>query len=416
MDSCMVIDDDDGSPMRPSNPEKRVIKRPPGPPSNSCVAEEVELQVPDFFRTETQTSSIKMHVLFSCVREPERSTPSKPVYEMPWIKSCLCNQEKKKSPDISPPLHLLLKKVVNFNEFHFLVLNIVIYLHKLVTPTTEMPNTESENSSNSTSANINFKLPEFWPNDFLVWFTQIEAIFATRKLPSDKSKYNILVSSISSELATEVRDILLNPLEQNAYDTLKKVIIKRTTLSDQSRIQKLLHIEELGEEKPSPLLRKIQQLLGEKATTTDKSFIKELFLQRLLTNVKTVLAAMDDSSSLELQAEVADRVMEVNTEIQVASTYQQKNEMDTSFQHPCQCQKNNLALSKDINEIKEMLKSLNIASRTHQTRRTSIPKFQSSRSPTPPPSRYCYYHSRFGKKAQRCNSPCSWSENLRTGN
>ncbi|XP_030754213.1 tensin-2-like isoform X3 [Sitophilus oryzae] len=28
---------------------------------------------------------------------------------MPWIKSCLCNQEKKKSPSISPPIHLLLK-------------------------------------------------------------------------------------------------------------------------------------------------------------------------------------------------------------------------------------------------------------------------------------------------------------------
>lgn len=28
---------------------------------------------------------------------------------MPWIKSCLCQQEKKKSPTISPPIHLLLK-------------------------------------------------------------------------------------------------------------------------------------------------------------------------------------------------------------------------------------------------------------------------------------------------------------------
>ncbi|XP_066256864.1 tensin-3 isoform X2 [Euwallacea similis] len=28
---------------------------------------------------------------------------------MPWIKSCLCNQEKKRAPTISPPIHLLLK-------------------------------------------------------------------------------------------------------------------------------------------------------------------------------------------------------------------------------------------------------------------------------------------------------------------
>lgn len=28
---------------------------------------------------------------------------------MPWIKSCLCQHEKKKTPTISPPIHLLLK-------------------------------------------------------------------------------------------------------------------------------------------------------------------------------------------------------------------------------------------------------------------------------------------------------------------
>ncbi|XP_057652029.1 tensin-1 isoform X11 [Diorhabda carinulata] len=32
---------------------------------------------------------------------------------MPWIKSCLCHQEKKKTPPISPPIHLLLKNEEN---------------------------------------------------------------------------------------------------------------------------------------------------------------------------------------------------------------------------------------------------------------------------------------------------------------
>lgn len=34
--------------------------------------------------------------------------------DMPWIKSCLCQQEKKKPPVISPPIHLLLKVSFDF--------------------------------------------------------------------------------------------------------------------------------------------------------------------------------------------------------------------------------------------------------------------------------------------------------------
>lgn len=39
---------------------------------------------------------------------------------MPWIKSCLCQQEKKKSPTISPPIHLLLKVRLNILLFRSL--------------------------------------------------------------------------------------------------------------------------------------------------------------------------------------------------------------------------------------------------------------------------------------------------------
>jgi len=40
---------------------------------------------------------------------------------------------------------------------------------------------------------------------------------------------------------------------------------------------------------------------------------------------------------------------------------------------------------------------------------------RSCRRPTPGPSdsgkSLCYYHSRFGQKAHRCEAPCTWSEN-----
>jgi hypothetical protein len=55
----------------------------------------------------------------------------------------------------------------------------------------------------------------------------------------------------------------------------------------------------------------MQQLLGEKAATTDGSLLKELFLQRLPANVRMVLASTGDSTSLDDLAQLADKITEV---------------------------------------------------------------------------------------------------------
>ena len=113
----------------------------------------------------------------------------------------------------------------------------------------------------------------------------------------------------------EVRDLLLNPPVDNPYDTLKAQLVKRTTASEQRKLQQLISGEELGDRKPTQLLRQMQQLLGDKfGTSSDaNSFVRELFLQRLPSNVRMVLASMDTSIDLNKLADMADKVMEVAT-------------------------------------------------------------------------------------------------------
>ena len=57
---------------------------------------------------------------------------------------------------------------------------------------------------------------------------------------------------------------------------------------------------------PTQSLCRMNQLLGDKALTLDKSFLRELFLQRLPAPVRMVLAVTPEATSLDELATLAD--------------------------------------------------------------------------------------------------------------
>ena len=156
------------------------------------------------------------------------------------------------------------------------------------------------------------KIPPFWPADPQIWFAQVEAQFSTRGITAQKTKFDHIVASLAPEFAQEVRDLILTPPNTTPYDVLKEQLITRTAASEQRRLQQLFNTEDLGDRKPTQMLRRMQQLLGEKAGDIDASFLRELFLQRLPSNVRMVLASTD-TTNLEKMAQIADKIMEVAT-------------------------------------------------------------------------------------------------------
>jgi len=95
-----------------------------------------------------------------------------------------------------------------------------------------------------------------------------------------------------------VRDLILQPPDAIPYDRLKEQLIIRTSASEQRCLQQLFNAEELGDKKPTQLLRRMQQFLGEKAANTDAAFMRELFLQRLPPNVRMVLASTPHTGNI----------------------------------------------------------------------------------------------------------------------
>ena len=234
-------------------------------------------------------------------------------------------------------------------------------------------------------AAVHLKLPPFWPTDPQIWFAQVEAQFTTRGITTQKTKFDHIVGSLALEFATEVRDLILYPPRDNPYTTLKEQLIKRTAASEQRRLQQLFNAEELGDRKPSQLLRHMQQLLGDKANNTDGGFMRELFLQRLPSNVHMVLASTPDTGSLNDLAQLADKIMEVATP-SVSSVH-----TSTEFEH----------LRQEVAELKMLIQTLKQPKRRFHGH---------SSSPAPPRQQVlCWYHSKFGDNAKKCKPPCDKS-------
>ena len=139
-------------------------------------------------------------------------------------------------------------------------------------------------------ATVATRLPPFWPANPRIWFVQVEAQFSRRGITASRTKYEEVVCALPTEYATEIQDLLVDPPTESPYEELKQQLIARIADSERQKLRQLLTAEELGDRKPSQLLRKTQALLGDKAKMIDSSLLRELFLQCLPANVQMILA------------------------------------------------------------------------------------------------------------------------------
>ncbi|BHF77212.1 hypothetical protein SprV_0502031600 [Sparganum proliferum] len=168
------------------------------------------------------------------------------------------------------------------------------------------------------TSHVSFKFPTFWPRNVELWIARCETEFEACEITRQETMFNHLQRSLPDEYAEEVCDLLIHrPLEQ-PYDKLKEALVKRVAMTEERRLRQLLTGEELGDRKHSQLLRRMQQLVGERKFET--SSLRQLFLQRLPLDVQTVLAV--SQGSIEELAELADKVMTLRVPETSAATSQ----------------------------------------------------------------------------------------------
>ena len=155
------------------------------------------------------------------------------------------------------------------------------------------------------------------------------------------------------------------------------------------------------------LLRRMQQLLSDATgPNPDNKFLRKLFLQRLPSQVRMVLASSGEMS-LEAMAQLADKLAEVVTpSISTINLSSLTAEVEQ--------------LCSAVARLQDMLDSAQLASLHQRPSRQCLSSHPSSQSSSPKPSTtleqldcLCWYRRKFREQAHKCTSPCSCSGNTK---
>ena len=254
---------------------------------------------------------------------------------------------------------------------------------------------------------VGVKLPEFWGRNPRLWFLQAESQFATRGISSEKTKFHHVVAVLPFEVASEVEDIISNP---GGYDALKEALIARLGDTDSKRVHDLLNAAELGDRRPTQLLRHMRSLTGN--NTTDASILEQLFLQRPPSSVQQVLAAAPAGTTLESLAALADKVMEVSHQTQQPPTVAAAS--PTNLANTDELASLRSELSQLRLEVRQLRDRSRCCHHSHKRGRSSSHGRHRAQTPTrlknEPTDGICHFHKRFGDKAYKCQKPCTYQE------
>ena len=176
-----------------------------------------------------------------------------------------------------------------------------------------MPDETTEASTSSTSpthqiSRVAVKIPPFWSRNVSLWFHQVECQFAIGNITNEVTKYHYVMGSLDSEIASLVSDFISKPMSTTPYSDLKKRLATEFEESEGRKARKLLNELDLGDKKPTALLREMRSLAGNQVTD---DFLMNIFIQRLPTSARTVLAATQEVN-LDTLAVLADKIMELS--------------------------------------------------------------------------------------------------------
>ncbi|XP_044749756.1 uncharacterized protein LOC123310354 [Coccinella septempunctata] len=271
----------------------------------------------------------------------------------------------------------------------------------------ESPSVEENQVSENNLPEINkisVKIPPFWSEKPERWFYQIDAQFRINGIRKDSLKFDYLISQLEPSLIDNIWDIATGS-DDNKYQLAKERLTSIFAESEEKRIKRLLTGQNLGDLKPSQLLRKLKTLAG---TDISERVIKTLWLENLPINIKNVVITSEEG--VNRLAIMADKIYELNPPNELYG-------IEGSGSNATKSTSNELEeLRTEVAELTKAIKQFSISYEKRPTRRSLTPgrgrDRSKSRQKFNPEGKYCYFHYRYAKKCrpEKCTGPCAWKK------
>lgn len=236
------------------------------------------------------------------------------------------------------------------------------------------------------------KLAPFWEDQPEAWFSQAELLFKASQVTDEETRFGLVVGRLEQHQAAEVADLLRKP-PAAAYTAVKQRLTERYGGSPEERMAQLLATEELGDRRPSEMLRHMRHLAGEEVSP---AMLRRLWLQRLPQSIRAILLAQPNLPPDEA-ARVADDIAAASPGPSVCATTPNPDVA---------------ALTDCVAKLAEQVAALSRNTRRGNQRgqgqgRDKPPADDTS---TPADDGLCWYHRTFGGKATKCRPPCSFQQ------
>ena len=196
-------------------------------------------------------------------------------------------------------------------------------------------------------------LPAFYEGNEKLWFKVVESSFRCHGIVESKKRYDLVLRALKVKQLQQVENIIpaadSDQLE-DPYQNIREALIKENTLTENERIETLLHGVHLENNKPTEMLRKLKRLMSDDRPNIP--LLTKLFMDKLPGEVQRLLAATGE------------------TELDVLT-----KRAETILATPV----------KDSKPLKD--------------NRTYVQKSRND---------LCFYHDKYGSNATKCHAPCNW--------
>lgn len=243
------------------------------------------------------------------------------------------------------------------------------------------------------------QLIPFWRESPRVWFTHFEAVIEPQHI-SDEQKYMCLLRQLQAQDLKHLTDLLKTPPQKGKYKALKDRLIAVYEATSIQKYQKFVSGLQLGDQKPTQLLRQMRDLAGDMLT---EAGLKLEWLKKMPAQIRTALTVYSEKTLDELST-LADTMLEYESPAGAAISDVSATPNETLLQR----------IEELASEVAALCTSLKTSS-THQLARKQNRFYQRQYQNTNYNGK-CWYHHTFGPQARQCSQPCKFNKTTKQGN